>query len=177
MMMETDPSVAVSVRKLVMVSLMEIFKDIAPSYRIRPLTTDEKAVKVADTPPREIPTSCQSFLSLNVFVLQVKKETQLLREFEEGLVSQYKFFLEDLEQVIKGDHHTSTRHKPSDRRAHPPPVCPQTGSRRRGSAARRWACTRTAAWRRWPCAACASCWSLYRTSTSTTTSSSSSCRS
>ncbi|XP_024120744.1 nucleolar complex protein 3 homolog isoform X2 [Oryzias melastigma] len=76
MMMETDPSVAVSVRKLVMVSLMEIFKDIAPSYRIRPLTTDEKAVKV-------------------------KKETQLLREFEEGLVSQYKFFLEDLEQVIK----------------------------------------------------------------------------
>ncbi|RVE59217.1 hypothetical protein OJAV_G00186480 [Oryzias javanicus] len=76
MMMETDPSVAVSVRKLVMVSLMEIFKDIAPAYRIRPLTAAEKAVKV-------------------------KKETQLLREFEEGLVSQYKFFLEDLEQVIK----------------------------------------------------------------------------
>ncbi|XP_018544129.1 nucleolar complex protein 3 homolog [Lates calcarifer] len=76
MLMESDPSVAVTVRKLVMVSLMEIFKDIAPTYRIRPLTTAEKAAKV-------------------------KKETQRLREFEEGLVSQYKFYLEDLEQTIK----------------------------------------------------------------------------
>uniref|UniRef100_A0A1A8LCJ6 Nucleolar complex protein 3 homolog n=2 Tax=Nothobranchius pienaari TaxID=704102 RepID=A0A1A8LCJ6_9TELE len=76
MLMEADPSVAVSVRKLVMVSLMEIFKDIAPTYRIRPLTAEEKSVKV-------------------------KKETKQLREFEEGLVSQYKFYLEDLEQTIK----------------------------------------------------------------------------
>ncbi|XP_013878772.1 nucleolar complex protein 3 homolog [Austrofundulus limnaeus] len=76
MLMEVDPSVAVSVRKLVMVSLMEIFKDIAPSYRIRPLTLAEKRSKV-------------------------KKDTHQLREFEEGLVSQYKFFLEDLEQIIK----------------------------------------------------------------------------
>ncbi|XP_041830674.1 nucleolar complex protein 3 homolog, partial [Melanotaenia boesemani] len=75
MLMEADPSVAVSVRKLVMVSLMEIFKDIAPTYRIRPLTPAEKTAKV-------------------------KKETQQLREFEEGLVSQYKFYLEDLEQTI-----------------------------------------------------------------------------
>ncbi|KAK2820750.1 hypothetical protein Q5P01_023709 [Channa striata] len=76
MLMESDPCVAVTVRKLVMVSLMEIFKDIAPTYRIRPLTPAEKAAKV-------------------------KKETQQLREFEEGLVSQYKFYLEDLEQTIK----------------------------------------------------------------------------
>uniref|UniRef100_A0A7N8YLW2 Nucleolar complex protein 3 homolog n=1 Tax=Mastacembelus armatus TaxID=205130 RepID=A0A7N8YLW2_9TELE len=76
MLMESDPSVAVTIRKLVMVSLMEIFKDIAPTYRIRPLTPAEKATKV-------------------------KKETQQLREFEEGLVSQYKFYLEDLEQTIK----------------------------------------------------------------------------
>lgn len=34
--------------------------------------------------------------------MQVKKETQQLREFEEVLVSQYKFYLEDLEQTIKG---------------------------------------------------------------------------
>lgn len=26
----------------------------------------------------------------------------MLREFEEGLVSQYKFYLEDLEQTVKG---------------------------------------------------------------------------
>lgn len=37
-----------------------------------------------------------------VLRLQVKKETQKLREFEEGLVSQYKFYLENLEQTIKG---------------------------------------------------------------------------
>uniref|UniRef100_A0A671XC89 Nucleolar complex protein 3 homolog n=1 Tax=Sparus aurata TaxID=8175 RepID=A0A671XC89_SPAAU len=76
MLMESDPCVAVTVRKLVMVSLMEIFKDITPSYRIRPLTPEEKATKV-------------------------KKETQQLREFEEGLVSQFKFYLEDLEQTVK----------------------------------------------------------------------------
>lgn len=46
MMMERDPCVAVTIRKLVMVSLMEIFKDIAPTYRIRPLTAAEIAVKV-----------------------------------------------------------------------------------------------------------------------------------
>ncbi|XP_070707672.1 nucleolar complex protein 3 homolog isoform X2 [Pempheris klunzingeri] len=76
MLMEADPSVAVTVRKLVMVSLMEIFKDIAPAYRIRPLTPAEKDAKV-------------------------KKDTQQLREFEEGLVSQYKFYLEDLEQTVR----------------------------------------------------------------------------
>uniref|UniRef100_A0A3Q2Q837 Nucleolar complex protein 3 homolog n=1 Tax=Fundulus heteroclitus TaxID=8078 RepID=A0A3Q2Q837_FUNHE len=76
MMMEADPCVAVSVRKMVMVSLTEVFKDIAPTYRIRPLTAAEKNTKV-------------------------KKETQQLREFEESIVSQYKFFLEDLEQTIK----------------------------------------------------------------------------
>ncbi|KAJ6668906.1 hypothetical protein lerEdw1_007715 [Lerista edwardsae] len=73
---EQDPNVAVIVRKLVMISLMEIFKDITPSYKIRPLTEKEKNTKV-------------------------KKETQKLREFEEGLVSQYKFFLENLEQSVK----------------------------------------------------------------------------
>lgn len=46
MLMECDPCVAVTIRKLVMVSLMEIFKDIAPTYRIRPLTPAEMAVKV-----------------------------------------------------------------------------------------------------------------------------------
>ncbi|XP_053307256.1 nucleolar complex protein 3 homolog [Spea bombifrons] len=76
MLMEQDPTVAVTVRKLVLISLMEVFKDIAPAYKIRPLTEEEKATRV-------------------------KKETQKLREFEEGLVSQYKFYLENLEQTIK----------------------------------------------------------------------------
>ncbi|XP_059982803.1 nucleolar complex protein 3 homolog isoform X1 [Lagenorhynchus albirostris] len=76
MLMEQDPDVAVTVRKLVIVSLMELFKDITPSYKIRPLTEAEKSTKI-------------------------RKETQKLREFEEGLVSQYKFYLENLEQIVK----------------------------------------------------------------------------
>lgn len=76
MLMEQDSTVAVTIRKLVLISLMEIFKDIAPSYKIRPLTEEEKATRV-------------------------KKDTQKLREFEEGLVSQYKFYLENLDQTIK----------------------------------------------------------------------------
>lgn len=35
-------------------------------------------------------------------LLKVKKQTQQLRHFEEALLSQYKFYLEDLEQTIKG---------------------------------------------------------------------------
>ncbi|XP_068161354.1 nucleolar complex protein 3 homolog [Antennarius striatus] len=76
MLMEADPSVAVTVRKLVMVSLMEVFKDVTPTYRIRPLSATEKDAKV-------------------------RKETQQLRDFEEGLVSQYKFYLEELEQTVR----------------------------------------------------------------------------
>ncbi|XP_004680664.1 PREDICTED: nucleolar complex protein 3 homolog [Condylura cristata] len=76
MLMEQDPDVAVTVRKLVVISLMELFKDITPSYKIRPLTEAEKSTKT-------------------------RKETQKLREFEEGLVSQYKFYLENLEQMVK----------------------------------------------------------------------------
>lgn len=46
MLMEQDPDVAVTVRKLVIVSLMELFKDVTPSYKIRPLTEAEKSSKV-----------------------------------------------------------------------------------------------------------------------------------
>ncbi|KAG8552312.1 hypothetical protein GDO81_004472 [Engystomops pustulosus] len=76
MLTEQDSTVAVTIRKLVLISLLEIFKDIAPSYKIRPLTEEEKTARV-------------------------KRETQKLREFEEGLISQYKFYLESLEQTIK----------------------------------------------------------------------------
>lgn len=41
----------------------------------------------------------------------MKKETQQLREFEEGLVSQYKFYLENLEQTVKGTQHKKKHHK------------------------------------------------------------------
>ncbi|XP_067884116.1 nucleolar complex protein 3 homolog, partial [Heterodontus francisci] len=38
---------------------------------------------------------------LSYIILDVKKETKHLREFEEGLVCQYKFYLENLEQTVK----------------------------------------------------------------------------
>lgn len=109
MLMEVDPCVAVTVRKLVMVSLMEILKDITPTYKIRPLTTTEKAAKVAHWHARRcamIPLVMRMVMMMMMSSSQVKKETQQLREFEEVLLSQYKFYLEDLEQCIKGERRT-----------------------------------------------------------------------
>ncbi|XP_050016343.1 nucleolar complex protein 3 homolog [Alexandromys fortis] len=40
-------------------------------------------------------------LKSSSLLFQIRKETQKLREFEEGLVSQYKFYLENLEQMVK----------------------------------------------------------------------------
>lgn len=72
MLMESDPCVAVTVRKLVMVSLMEIFKDITPTYRIRPLTPAEKAAKVTSRSvfgPRLLVSVCFYILStLSLFM-------------------------------------------------------------------------------------------------------------
>ena len=42
-----DPDIAVTTKKLVLVSLMEVFKDIIPSYRIRLATEKEKAQPVS----------------------------------------------------------------------------------------------------------------------------------
>ncbi|CAL1599508.1 unnamed protein product [Knipowitschia caucasica] len=75
MLCEADSSIAVTVKKLVMLSLLEVFKDVAPSYKIRALSASERTAKV-------------------------RKDTQSLREFEEGFLSQYKFYLEELELII-----------------------------------------------------------------------------
>ena len=45
-MTESDPDVFLTVRKLAMVSMMEVLKDIIPGYRIRLPTEAEKAAKV-----------------------------------------------------------------------------------------------------------------------------------
>ncbi|XP_070539913.1 nucleolar complex protein 3 homolog [Ptychodera flava] len=77
MLDEKDPDVLISVRKLVMVSLLEIFKDITPGYIIRELSDQEKSK-------------------------QLSKDVQRVRDFEEGLIKNYKLYLEKLERVIKG---------------------------------------------------------------------------
>ncbi|KAL5021006.1 hypothetical protein ScPMuIL_000161 [Solemya velum] len=77
MLKETDSEIFITIRKLAMVSLMEIFKDIVPGYRIRIMTDSEKQQKF-------------------------KKETQALQDFEESLLANYKFYLEYLETSAKG---------------------------------------------------------------------------
>ncbi|CAF0732006.1 unnamed protein product [Brachionus calyciflorus] len=64
-------------KKLIVVSLCEIFKDIIPSYKIRPWTEKENEQKIG-------------------------KDVQELKEFEETLLKQYKLFLDYLNDSIKG---------------------------------------------------------------------------
>lgn len=77
MLHESDPDVFITVRKLAMLSLMEIFKDIIPGYRIRLLTQSEKQQKM-------------------------KKETKSLQDYEQSLLMNYKGYLEVLEKYSTG---------------------------------------------------------------------------
>ena len=63
-------------RKLIVVSLCEIYKDILPSYKIRAWTDKEKEQNVG-------------------------KEVQQQKEFEETLVKQYKLYIDYLNDSIK----------------------------------------------------------------------------
>ena len=73
---EADPVCAVIVRRIAMVSLTAVFKDITPGYYIRELTSEEKSVKVS-------------------------KDTRALRDFEQGLVSNYRHFVGLLERYVQ----------------------------------------------------------------------------
>ena len=81
MLNEEDLDVMLTVKKLVMISLMELFKDVIPGYRIRMPTQAEKQQ-------------------------QVKKETKSLWDFEESLLVNYRHYLEFLESTIKGEKKT-----------------------------------------------------------------------
>jgi nucleolar complex protein 3 len=77
MLDESDPLIALPMKKLAAISLLEVFKDIIPEYRIRQLTEQEKEVKV-------------------------KKDVKRLRDFEGSLISNYKAYLAFLESAVKG---------------------------------------------------------------------------
>ena len=62
---DADPRVGSTVKKLVILSMLEIFKDVIPSYRIRALTEIERSQRM-------------------------KKETLALVDFEEGLLKNYR---------------------------------------------------------------------------------------
>ncbi|XP_006825730.1 nucleolar complex protein 3 homolog [Saccoglossus kowalevskii] len=74
---ESDPDVVVTVRKLVMVSLVEVFQDIVPSYRIRELSETEQNK-------------------------QVSKDVKRVRDFEQNLLKNYRLYLEKLERALRG---------------------------------------------------------------------------
>ena len=47
MLLETaDPDVSITTKKILLVSLTEVFKDIIPGYKIRVTTTEEKEQSV-----------------------------------------------------------------------------------------------------------------------------------
>ncbi|CAL1548689.1 unnamed protein product, partial [Lymnaea stagnalis] len=93
MLGESDPGAPLTVRKFAMVSLMEVFKDIVPGYRLRIPTEKEKAQRV-------------------------KKETKSLWDYEASFLLSYKIYLEFLETMAKGkpipDKSFLTKHRITD---------------------------------------------------------------
>jgi len=77
MLDETDPRLFITVRKLVAASLLEVFKDIVPGYKIRPPTEKERQQKMT-------------------------KETRQLVGYEESLLRQYRHYLTVLVQMTQG---------------------------------------------------------------------------
>ncbi|KAJ3126073.1 Nucleolar complex protein 3 [Physocladia obscura] len=64
------------IQKLGLLSQLTVFRDIIPGYRIRPLTDAEKAVTVT-------------------------KDVRKIRDFEEGLLSHYQYYLQQLESSLR----------------------------------------------------------------------------
>ncbi|CAF2370006.1 unnamed protein product [Rotaria sp. Silwood2] len=101
-----DPLISMTIRKLTMLSLVELFRDIVPSYRIRSLkeqTKDEneeiKNMKNKKQTNRET----------------LSKDVKMIRHFEQTLLKHYQYFLHFLEQCAKkslpDNHLTKNKHK------------------------------------------------------------------
>ncbi|PNF17218.1 hypothetical protein B7P43_G05235 [Cryptotermes secundus] len=73
MMNEETPELRITVCKLVIVSLLEVFRDVVPSYQIK--HQDNPGVKL-------------------------KKETLQLQRFEKALLSSYKIYLQRMEKLV-----------------------------------------------------------------------------
>ncbi|KAL0269355.1 UNVERIFIED_CONTAM: hypothetical protein PYX00_007118 [Menopon gallinae] len=73
MLTDVDPEVCITVKKLALVSLLEIFKDILPEYQIR----------IHDDPK-----------------VKLKKDVKILRDYESGLLNYYKSYLQKIESLM-----------------------------------------------------------------------------
>ncbi|KAJ5714779.1 uncharacterized protein N7483_011960 [Penicillium malachiteum] len=74
--MVDNPDSPVTVKKLALASQAAVYKDVIPGYRIRPLTEEDKAAKVS-------------------------KDVRKLRDFEQGLVSGYRNYVNKLAALAK----------------------------------------------------------------------------
>lgn len=73
---EKDADVRITTKKLAMVSLLTVFKDIIPGYTIRATSEKEQGVKLS-------------------------KEVKKLREYEQGLLKYYQQYLQILEETVQ----------------------------------------------------------------------------
>ncbi|XP_071448036.1 nucleolar complex protein 3 [Hetaerina americana] len=73
MMDEKNPEVEITVKKLASVSILEVFKDILPSYQIKQFEKE---------------------------TAMLKKETLVLRGYEKNLLNYYKIYLQKLEKIM-----------------------------------------------------------------------------
>jgi nucleolar complex protein 3 len=84
-----DPLISLTIRKLTMLSLVELFRDIVPGYRIRSLKEqtkdDNEEMKNKKTNKKEM----------------LSKDVQGIRHFEQTLLKHYQYFLHFLEQCAK----------------------------------------------------------------------------
>ncbi|XP_050396217.1 nucleolar complex protein 3 homolog [Patella vulgata] len=84
-MMLTTNEISSTVHKLILVSLLEIFKDTIPGYRIRVLTDKEKDH-------------------------QLKKDTKNLMEYESQFLVNYKHYIEHLQNAVRRFKNSKYKH-------------------------------------------------------------------
>jgi nucleolar complex protein 3 len=87
-----DPLISMTIRKLTMLSLVELFRDIVPGYRIRSL---KEQTKDEDEDIKNSKNKKQSHKE------KLSKDVKVIRHFEQTLLKHYQFFLHFLEQCAK----------------------------------------------------------------------------
>ncbi|CAF0872920.1 unnamed protein product [Adineta steineri] len=87
-----DPLISMTIRKLTMLSLVELFRDIVPGYRIRSLKEQTKDENEEIKNVKHKKYSNKENLS---------KDVKVIRHFEQTLLKHYQHFLHFLEQCAK----------------------------------------------------------------------------
>ena len=87
-----DPLISMTIRKLTMLSLVELFRDIVPGYRIRSLI---EQTKEEDDELKHSKHKNQTHKE------RLSKDVKIIRHFEQTLLKHYQFFVHFLEQCAK----------------------------------------------------------------------------